>query len=144
MGVNDFGDHYVYHSGDSVFHLENDQFHLLFDFGAQVGDEWLISIDTASFDPLCGDSSFVKVIGTGIESLNGTNYRYLDLETIPGSPKYLFGRFSECFEDNALTYNPTSGDYEHYLTQLQLGVYDLEGFIFQVNPNPTAGEILFS
>ena len=56
------GTFYTYSSNDSVFYFKNGQFFLLYDFGAHIGDSWILSIDPGS---PCSDTSVVHVIDTG-------------------------------------------------------------------------------
>ena len=145
-GVYPMGSKYTYQSNDSVFHWDQNDFQLLYNFGAQIGDSWIVSTQPGSFD--CNDTSIVEVIGTGVENINGINYRYLDLLSSDTSTWTLNGRFNErfgatgyifpweqecigvvewdlltfkCFEDDSLTlYNPSGEDCEYLLTYLSL------------------------
>lgn len=87
---------YTYTSGDTVYHWEGGQFRMLFDFGAQVGDTWMISTDGA-FTGIngCSDSSYVVVTGAGMEMINGIDYRFIELAPVNGSSLGLFGRYNE-------------------------------------------------
>jgi hypothetical protein len=63
---------------DSVFHWKNGQYNLLYDFGAQIGDTWIVD----SGPIVCNDSvAIVEVVGTGTMDVNGFQRRYIDLET---------------------------------------------------------------
>lgn len=145
-GPQQIGTKFTYQSNDSVFHWDQNEFQLLFNFGAQIGDSWIVSTQPGIFG--CDDTSIVEVIGTGIENINGTNYRYLDLLSTDTSTWTLNGHFNErfgatgyifpweqecdgvvewdiltfkCFEDDSLTlYNPSGEDCEYLLTHLSL------------------------
>lgn len=147
------GTRFTYQSNDSVFHWDQTEFKLLFDFGAQVGDTWVISTQTSNFG--CGDSSQVEVIGIGTEVINGTTYRYLDLASTSTSEWRLQGRYNErfarsifpfarqhdcegvtewdqltfkCFKDDDFAlFNPSGEDCEYKLNSLS---------IEKLNPTP--------
>jgi len=89
------GETYTYHSNDSVFYFKDNQFFLLYDFGAQIGDTWVVSIDT-NFSA-CEDSAVVEVTDTGTMLINGVNYRTITLETISASLYALNGLCVERF-----------------------------------------------
>lgn len=89
-------------SGDTVFRWDGNQYCILFDFGAQPGDSWITSTNPPSWaDPMCGDTSWVQVVSTGTEVINGNTYRYIELDYVAGSPTYLGGHFNERFGGNA-------------------------------------------
>lgn len=146
------GTKFTYQSNDSVFHWDQNEFQLLFDFGAQIGDSWIVSTQPGSFG--CSDTSIVEVIGVGTENINGVNYRYLDLLSPDSSSWTLNGHFNErfgatgyifpleqacdavvewdiltfkCFEDDSLTlYNPSGEDCEYLLNHLSLNELTLK------------------
>ncbi|MFT6982070.1 MAG: hypothetical protein ACJAUD_000837 [Crocinitomicaceae bacterium] len=173
IGMTPGGEYYTYSVGDSVFWWTNGGYQLLWDFDAQVNDSWIIDISPAG-QYLCDDTSRVRVVDNGIESIQGVNYRYIDLEPVTGALYQMHGRYYErfgggdflfplpydcdstiivdyylyeglkCFEDDSLFYNPTSEDCQYYLTQVELGL-DHESFLsLQINPNPATDEIQFS
>lgn len=100
----DYGDTYTYQSNDSVFYLKDDNFFLLYDFGAAIGDSWIISIDTTF--SACQDTAIVEVVDTGTILINGYNYRTITLETVTES---LYALNGLCVEKFGLI--PTT--YEH-------------------------------
>jgi len=71
-------------SGDSVFWWKDNQFFLLYDFGAGIGDTWVIYEGTGP-DSLCDSSSVAEVTATGIVTVSGEQLRFLDLE-MQGNP----------------------------------------------------------
>lgn len=81
-------------ASDSVFWWKNEQFLLLYDFGADVGDTWVADIDSLPF-PQCEDTMVVEVVGVGTIVINGLQKRYIDLETISDTPTSLSGRCVE-------------------------------------------------
>jgi hypothetical protein len=92
--------HYTYSENDSVFFFKDDEFHLLYDFGAIEGDTVIIGYyTTASGDPLlmfidststidingesriiqyvtCGDGLVVEFAEEVIEGIGGTYYMF--------------------------------------------------------------------
>lgn len=97
-----YGNTFTYHSNDSVFYLKGDKFFLLYDFGAQIGDSWIVSIDTI-FNA-CQDTAIVQVVDTGIIIINGNEYRTITLETISESLYALNGLCVEKFGILPTTY----------------------------------------
>lgn len=86
---------YTYVSGDTVFYYQNNQFCVLYNFGASIGDSWVIS----TINPIgyCNDTSKVEVRDTGSMIINGTSYRYITLQPTPNSSVGLDGTFVERF-----------------------------------------------
>jgi Secretion system C-terminal sorting domain len=164
-GVQQFNPKYTYQSNDSVYYWDQDQYRLLFNFGAQIGDSWLVSSHPGNFG--CSDTSIVEVVNTGIENINGTDYRFIDLQSSDTSTWTLNGHFNErfggysytftaehecngvvewdiltfkCFEDDSFSlYNPSGEDCEYYLTHLD--VSELETIDLVLYPNPTSGTV---
>src|SRR5690554_7167957 len=87
--VVDYPQRFTSVSGDTVFHYENDTFYTLFNFGASVGDQWVINDNYSHFN--CDSVSKVKVIETDVLTINGTSRRAIRLTTIEGSPKGIEG-----------------------------------------------------
>jgi len=163
----DFPHEYTYTSGDTVFYYKNDKFYTLFNFSANVGDEWIINDEPIPF-PSCDSISRVEVIDTGEIEINGVSHRKVLLHTIEGSPmgidgwivenigpigaQYLFptGRncndstiicFEQhsfkCFQDSLVGLFNPSGIECEYLLN-HVGIGEKENQIFQVYPNPTS------
>ena len=88
-----YGDTYTYTSKDSVFYYNGDRFFLLYDFGAQIGDTWIVAIDNSI--EVCRDTAIVQVVDTGTILINGNVYRTITLETISES---LFALNGLCVE----------------------------------------------
>lgn len=102
ISIINYGNTYTYHSNDSVFYLNNDEFFLLYDFGAQIGDSWIVAIDTI-FNA-CQDTAIVQVVDTGSIIINGNVYRTITLETISESIYALNGLCVEKFGILPTTY----------------------------------------
>jgi|LSQX01.2.fsa_nt_gb hypothetical protein len=85
---------YTYLSGDTVFYLVNDQFHILYNFGAQVGDTWNIGVDTNDFS--CGQS-IVEVQSKGSTIINGETLEWISVITQPNSSVGLSGKIYKRF-----------------------------------------------
>ncbi|MBP6977251.1 MAG: T9SS type A sorting domain-containing protein [Bacteroidales bacterium] len=98
---------FTYVSGDTVFYLNNGEFFILYDFGAAIGDQWIISTTNDGFSE-CDDTSRIVVTDTGSIILNDTKYRYITVQPSSNSSIGLKGTYIERF-----------------------GNIDLEGFPFQ-------------
>lgn len=72
------------YSGDSVFWYKDDEFFLMYDFGASVGDQWVIHQGDNAFDPECDTTSIVSVSDTGMMNVNGQNLKYIELTYVQG------------------------------------------------------------
>lgn len=81
-------------SGDSVFHWVDSTYFLLYDFGADIGDTWVIGVSDGS-DPYCDSLSTVLVVDTGSMVINGLTLRTLDLSGSTGSSTALSGKVVE-------------------------------------------------
>jgi hypothetical protein len=158
---------YTYISGDTVFYYKNDKFYILFNFNANVGDQWVVNDVPIPF-PICDTISKVEVIETGEIEINGINRRAILLHTIEGSPwgidgwvvenigpigsQFLFptGRncndstifcFEQnsfkCFEDSRIGLYNPSGIECEYLL-IYAGTDEIKSQICQVYPNPTS------
>lgn len=84
-------------SGDTVFYRADNQFYVLYNFGAQVGDTWIISTVNSNLDTYCNDTSRVEVMDIGTISINSNSYRYITLESTFNSSMVLQGTFVERF-----------------------------------------------
>ncbi|NQY66894.1 MAG: T9SS type A sorting domain-containing protein [Flavobacteriales bacterium] len=70
---------YTFVSGDTVFYYRNDQFFILYNFGAQIGDSWMVS-NNSDWDYYCDNNSYVYVTDTGTVTINGLSLRTITLE----------------------------------------------------------------
>ncbi len=84
---------FTYVSGDTVFYYRDNQFFVLYNFGASVGDSWIVS--TTNEFGYCKDTSSVEVTETGTILINGTSYRYINLKPTPNSFVGLKGKYVE-------------------------------------------------
>lgn len=84
---------FIYQNGDTVFWLSNSRFEILYNFGAQPGDEWV----TERFDTgwVCDSISTIHVDTVGIDTINGEALRWLAVHTVWGSPTGTNGRIYE-------------------------------------------------
>ncbi len=78
---------YTYSSGDTVYYLHNNAFYILYDFGASIGDSWLLSDDTAFG---CAES-YVTVIDTGTMQVNNSTRRWVNITTNNNAAYYFHG-----------------------------------------------------
>ena len=85
---------YTYVSNDTVFYWNNDQFFVLYDFSAEIGDTWIISTTGSGS---CEDTSRVEVVDKSTITLNGQLYRTITLEPVDSSSYGLTGTFCEKF-----------------------------------------------
>lgn len=78
--MQDHGSYFTSVSGDTVFYLNNNQFYVLYNFGASIGDQWIIAENpNAEF---CNPISSVQVADTGSVLINGQIKRTITLETL--------------------------------------------------------------
>jgi hypothetical protein len=84
---------FTYVSGDTVFYYRDDQFFVMYNFGASVGDTWIVS--TTNELGYCNDTSSVEVTGTGTMLINGISLRYINLRPTPNSFVGLKGKYIE-------------------------------------------------
>lgn len=93
-------------SGDTVFYWRDNQFFVLYNFGAAIGDQWIVSVgNPGGFSEKCDDTSRVMVTDTGHVAINGKSYRYITLEPTSNSPVGLVGTYAERFGMMNTTYN---------------------------------------
>lgn len=155
----------VYVSNDTVFYWDQDHFSVLYDFSAQVNDQWLLQTGADTTLTLCNDTSICIVQSVGTVNIEGTNYRQLVLGSSPDAGVYLAAKANErfgasqaylfpfpthcsseiieydvvmfiCFQDDEIYYNPTGEACEYYL-----GLDDHEKARVSVFPNPSQGTI---
>ena len=168
LGQNTLKSHYTYACGDTVFHLVNGKFYVLYNFGAKPGDSWNIGVDTNTYK--CS-KSYVKVDSIGTIVLNATKYRWISLSTLPNSSMGLNGKVIErfgaindylfptyrncdtniatdlgsytfsCFQDqNFPLYNVLNKDCEYLLT---INLPEIEQSV-KIYPIPTKGKLYIS
>ena len=93
---------FTYTNGDTVFWLVENEFKVLYNFGAQVGDSWTI----ANADPTveCLDA-IVEVDSIGTVVLNGNNLRWIAFHSQENSSYIFSGKAVERFGLFELTSN---------------------------------------
>lgn len=158
--VDTLASQYTYANGDTVFKFSKDHFNVFFNFGAQIGDSWVLMEDSTNYG--CGPTT-VTVESIGTININNSDYRWISLSSSPGSGyafdgkiverfgpinDYFFGHLLwchegtaefdwysfSCFEDESFPmYNVTGKDCEYLLS-----VSEEKDFIPQVilSPNP--------
>ena len=153
-------------SGDTVFYLLNNQFEVLYNFGAQMNDTWDLGVDTNSM--LCG-SSFAIVDSIDNVTINSSNLRTIYMNSQSNSSVILHGRANErfgnmqqylfpvptncdtniivdfediifkCYKDNSFaTYNVTNESCGHLISVENYEKLQLTTNVF---PNPTTSEL---
>lgn len=85
----------TYVSGDTVFYRNNNQFFVLFNFGALPGERWVISTHNPYGE--CQDTSFLQVQQIGIVFIHSMPYRFIKVAPTPNSPIGLTGTIVERF-----------------------------------------------
>jgi len=155
----------VYASNDTVYYWDIDHFSVLYDFSAQVADQWLLQTGgTPAFS--CNDTSVCEVESVGTVNLGGQNYPELTLNTTPGGAFQMVGKANArfgasqgyllpfptscdssiivewdqlsfiCFEDDSLYYNPGN-----LACEMHLGLDESVKSSVSVFPNPSQGKI---
>ncbi len=165
-----YSQHYTYVNGDTVFYLVDSVFHVLYNFGAQIGDTWDLGVDTNQ--SWC-THSMVEVQSTGSSLINGQNCDWIYVGDLPYSSvglsgkiykrfgavddylfpthrncdsavvEYIDYRFS-CFEDDSFSlYNVTSKDCD-YLFHIGINEFDQKDNFVSLFPNPASDVISVS
>lgn len=73
----------TYVSGDTVFYRNGLEFNILYNFGAQQGDQWIIDTDFEAFG--CNDTSSLEVDTTFTTTVAGITMTQMDVFGVPGS-----------------------------------------------------------
>jgi len=164
--VIDITPEFTYTSGDTVFYFEKNKFFVLFNFNANIGEEWVISDKTMTGVQGYDTLSRVKVLDTTSVNINGVLKKAILLQTIDGSllgidgwvvenigpigSQYLFptGRNSDstvvcfeqhylkCYQDSLIGLYNPSGIDCEYLLN-HVGIDEKSEQLFTVYPNPT-------
>jgi len=159
--VDTLASHYTYVNGDTVFKFSEDHFNVFFNFGAQIGDSWVLTEDSTNYG--CGPTT-VTVESIGTININNYDYRWISLTSSPGSGyaydgkiverfgpinDYFFGHLVwchegtaefdwysfSCFEDESFPlYNVTSKDCEYLLS---IGEEKDFNHQIRISPNPS-------
>jgi hypothetical protein len=159
---------YAYISGDTVFYLVNDQFHILYNFAAEIGESWNLGVDTNDF--LCGPS-IVEVQSKGSSIIHGDTLEWISVITLPGSSVGLAGKIYKrfgatddylfptprncdpdmvieffdytfsCFQDDTFPLlNVTEKDCD-YLLYTQLSEVEQPDKVVSIFPNPSSNKL---
>lgn len=104
LGIHDLGNQFTYVSGDTVFYLNNGEFFILYNFGASIGESWIIS--TISPQSECDDTSRIVVVDTGIVTLNSVDYRFITVQPTSNSSMGFSGKYVERFGNMDTTFAP--------------------------------------
>jgi hypothetical protein len=80
-------------SGDTVFYLVKNNFRILYNFNAQVGDSWDLGVDTN--DNFMCSKSIVVVDSIGTMLINNKTFRWLYLRSVDSSSVVLNGKVIE-------------------------------------------------
>lgn len=97
---------YTYNQGDSVFHYRDSTFYLLYNFGAKIGDSWLIS----NYTTWGCQPTTLLVTDTGHISINNKNLRWIYVESNAGGKYWMSGKVIETigfFQSNNQSINTT-------------------------------------
>lgn len=85
---------FTYTNGDTVFWLVEDEFKVLYNFGAQPGDTWVTAEADTSVDCL---EAIIEVDSVGTIQLNGENLRWIAFHSLDNSSYIYGGRAVEKF-----------------------------------------------
>ena len=94
LGKHSLQNHFTYVSGDTVFYRHDSEFFVLYDFGASIGDQWIVSSSNPYYSD-CDDTSIVVVTDTGSILLNGKKYRYISVQPTSNSSDGIKGTYVE-------------------------------------------------
>lgn len=169
-GTNTIRTEYLHTSNDTVYRWDGASHRVLFDFGAQLGEEWIFDVNPNPLGLNCSDTSRVVVTDVGIENIDGVDYRYIELSSPIDSYYSLNGHFNErfaedypfpepqncdptvavefdmvgnirCFEDDSLSLNFVSEECEYML--IHAGLKEELNDV-EVYPNPTSGSVFIN
>ena len=123
IGETNLQTQFTYVSGDTVFYRNNDEFFVLFNFGATAGDSWIIS--TIPFD-VCDDTSYIEVLETGTIEIDGTTYRTITVEPSSNSSVGFSGIFVERFGNITTGFGPFHDLFPHFYEcdSIELGIIE--------------------
>lgn len=171
LDIDTLNSEYTYLNADTVFYFTDNEFHPLYNFGAQPGDTWDLGIDTNVF--MCS-SSIVHVDSIGVININTQDYRWISVSMLPNSSVGLNGKIVErfgamesylfptlrncdstvvvdfnyynftCYQDNSFPlYNVTQDDCEYLL---DIGIDEKDYLYHSINiyPNPTDQSLILT
>lgn len=130
----------IYQHGDTVFWLSDGVFVVLFNFGAQTGDQWVVDIHPSIVN--CDSLSVLKVSGTSADTINGQVLRVFYADTVSQSPFGFHGKIMErigAVDQNFFMPGYQNCDstiiYEH--TQYEFQCYEDSAFaLYNTGSNP--------
>ena len=160
--------HYMYSENDSVFFYKDDEFHLLYDFGAIAGDTIVLSyfwtgngdsllmiIDSTSTIDIngeirkiqyitCGDGYTVEFGNEVIEGIGSTFFMFRNYDGMPNGPL-------RCYEDSIVGlflspyHLPNNGWSFEECDEIITGIdeMDADGYM-SIYPNPAHSEVIIS
>lgn len=85
---------YTYTNGDTVFWLVEDEFKVLYNFGAQPGDTWITANADTSVDCF---ATTIEVDSIGTINMNGQNLRWIAFHSLDNSSYIYQGKAVEKF-----------------------------------------------
>ena len=113
---------------DSVFRLTDQGPYLLYDFNADIGDNWQYAPLDTTFD--CPDTPIATVVGKGTEIINGQSLDYLDLR-MPTDTLIINGQ---------ATFQISAASYLSQRIYPKLGALSYNG-LFESSPNLCNGAL---
>ncbi len=98
IGPSKLKDQFTSVSGDTVFWWNNNNFFVLYNFGASIGDNWVVSVvNPGGTYAECDDTSRIFVTDTGSVVINSVRYRTITLEPSSNSAIGFRGKYVERF-----------------------------------------------
>jgi hypothetical protein len=98
LGPHKNADQFTSVSGDTVFWWSNNDFFVLYNFGASIGDNWIVSlVNPGGLSAKCDDTSRLFVTDTGSMVLNSVRYRTITVEPSPNASIGIKGVIVERF-----------------------------------------------
>ncbi|MFO7721834.1 MAG: T9SS type A sorting domain-containing protein [Bacteroidales bacterium] len=100
IGPKKIAENFTSVSGDTVFYWNGLGFFVLYNFGASIGDSWIIADEnpySLGISELCDDTSRIIVTDTGSVEINGARYRTITVEPSSNSSIGIVGTYVERF-----------------------------------------------
>lgn len=70
---------------------------MLYNFGAAVGDSWVVTVEDPTVVSPCDDTSRVIVTDTGRVTINSTSYRYITIDPFSNATVGMKGTYVKRF-----------------------------------------------
>jgi hypothetical protein len=96
LGVTDLETQYIYMNGDTVFYRDHDEFFVMLNFNAGIGETWVIST-TIDVDEVCDDTSRVEVLAIEEILIHDVLYKKITIEPTSTSSRGFAGTFVKRF-----------------------------------------------